>query len=145
MNSSIHAQRLCLYGVLLFLFGLLNGGLIPVLTNPRMGLSAHLAGVQNGMALLLFGLLWPRLTLSASRQKLTAQLGIASLYGIWIALLLAAIFGTSAATPIAGAGFSGSAWQELVVSALLGTGSVGIIVAVLLMLSGLRGAATADS
>lgn len=44
-------------GMLLFILGLLNGLVIPFFKNKRMGLSAHLAGVQNGMVLLLFGFL----------------------------------------------------------------------------------------
>ena len=53
------------------------------------------------------------------------------------ALALAAIFGTSRATPIAGAGFQGLPWQEIVVTALLYAGSVAVIVASILVLIGL--------
>ena len=62
--------------------------------------------------------------------------------GLRLALLLAAAFGTSAATPIAGAGFSGSAWQEALVTGLLYSGSAAIIAAALLVIYGLRKAAT---
>ncbi len=66
-------RQLLIFGVLLFLFGLLNGAVIPYFTNPRMGLSAHLAGVQNGMVLLIFGLLWPYLTLSSTTLDLSGS------------------------------------------------------------------------
>lgn len=69
-------RQLLIFGALLFLFGLLNGAVIPSFTNPRMGLSAHLAGVQNGMVLLLFGLLWPYLTLSNSTLSATHGLSL---------------------------------------------------------------------
>ena len=55
-----------------------------------------------------------------------------------LALFLAAAFGTSRATPIAGAGFQGAAWQEWSVAALLYPGSVAIMVAAALVLYGLR-------
>ncbi len=132
------ARRLCWHGALLFLLGLLTGVAVPLFTNSRMGLSAHLAGVQNGMVLLLFGLLWQRLVLSARAARAAFQLSLASLYAIWLALLLAAAFGTSATTPIAGAGHAGSTWQELVVGALLYAGSAGIIAGAGLVLMGFR-------
>jgi hydroxylaminobenzene mutase len=94
--------------------------------------------VQNGMVLLIFGLVWQRLNL-AHRAARTAELAsIFSMYAIWGALFLAAVFGTSRVTPIAGAGFEGAAWQELLVAVLLYTGSAGILVGAGLVFWGLR-------
>lgn len=58
------SSTLCFTGVLLFLLGLLNGLAIPHLRSPRLGLSAHLTGVQSGTFLLAAGLLWARLAIS---------------------------------------------------------------------------------
>jgi len=58
------ADLLCFAGVLLFLLGLLTGFAIPALRSPRIGLSAHVASIQSGIALVAFGLVWPRLALS---------------------------------------------------------------------------------
>ncbi len=127
MNTDETIGRLCWHGALLFLFGLLTGAVIPGFSNSRMGLSAHLAGVQNGMVLMLFSYLWPRLSLTDALRRATFAMGTASMYAIWLALLLAAVFGTSRATPIAGAGYSGSAWQESLVTGLIYTGSIAII------------------
>ena len=91
-----------------------------------MGLSAHLAGVQNGMVLLIFGLMWHHLKVGEVWRKLARWLSIFSMYAIWFGLLLAAVWGTSKSTPIAGAGYEGSETQELVVSALIQVGSVAI-------------------
>jgi hydroxylaminobenzene mutase len=140
MDPSRHARLLCLYGVILFFLGLLNGGVVSVFSNPRMGLSAHLAAVQSGMALLLFGLLWPRLSLADVTQRIASWACILSMYAIWVALLLAAIFGTSDATPIAGSGFHGARWQESLVTAILYPGSAGSIAGVALILLGFRNA-----
>jgi hydroxylaminobenzene mutase len=138
MLTNDSALRLCRHGALLFVLGLVNGGLVSVLTNSRMGLSAHLAGVQNGMVLLIFGLVWQRLSLSRRALRVAEQSSIFSLYAIWGALLLAAVFGTSRATPIAGAGFEGALWQEVLVAVLLYAGSAGIIVGAGLVFWGLR-------
>jgi hydroxylaminobenzene mutase len=133
------ARRLCLHGAILFFLGLLNGALVPAFTNTRLGLSAHLAGVQNGMVLLIFGLLWKHLALAPGRLRVAAWSSIGSMYAIWLALLLGAVFGTSRATPIAGAGHVGAAWQEALVTGLLYAGSLGILVGALLVILGLAG------
>jgi len=54
-----------------------------------------------------------------------------------VALVFAAIFGTSGMTPIAGAGFAGLLWQEIIVDALLIGGAVPTFVLCALLLRGL--------
>jgi len=132
------ARRMCWFGVLLILFGLATGGFIPLFDNARQGLSAHTAGVQNGMLLTVLGLLWRHLRLASRLERVAALASVFSLYTIWIALVLAAAFGTSRSTPIAGAGHQGEVWQETLVSTLFGAGSVALIVAILGVLWGLR-------
>ena len=143
MLTNDSALRLCRHGALLFVLGLVNGALVSTLTNSRMGLSAHLAGVQNGMVLLIFGLVWQRLSLSRRAIRVAELSSIFSMYAIWGALLLAAAFGTSRVTPIAGAGFEGQLWQESIVAILLYTGSAGILLGAGLVFLGLRADAPA--
>lgn len=88
--------------------------------------------------LLIFGLVWQRLSLSRRALRVAEQSSIFSLYAIWGALLLAAVFGTSRVTPIAGTGFEGALWQEVLVAVLLYAGSAGIIVGAGLVFWGLR-------
>ena len=135
------ARRLAWHGVLLFVLGLATGVPIAAFTNPRMGLSAHLTGVQNGMALILFGILWPQLRLTARMRTVVSVLLLASLYGLWADLTLAAILGTSHATPIAGAGHQGSAAAEFFVTAVLYVSAIALLVAAPLVLRGLGGGA----
>ena len=133
------ARRMCWFGVLLILLGLATGAFIPLFDNARQGLSAHnTAGVQNGMLLTVLGLLWRHLRLASRLERVAALASVFSLYTIWIALVLAAAFGTSRSTPIAGAGHQGEVWQETLVSTLFGAGSVALIVAILGVLWGLR-------
>ena len=138
MPTNDSALRLCRHGALLFVLGLVNGALVSALPNSRMGLSAHLEGVQNGMVLLIFGLVWQRLSLSPRALRAAELSSIFSMYAIWGALFLAALFGTSRVTPIAGAGFEGAAWQEGLVAVLLYSGSAGIFLGAGLVFWGLR-------
>lgn len=132
------ARSLLFHGALLFLLGLLNGILVQVFHNPRMGLSAHLAGVQNALVLWAFGLIWPYATLAKRTQTIAAWSAIYGMYAIWLGLVLAAVFGASRSLPIAGNGYSASAIGEATVDLLVYSGSVAIISATLSLLQGLR-------
>lgn len=58
-------HRLLQAGMLLFLFALLVGLVVPTFAMPRLGLSTHLLGIMQGVFLMVLGLLWPRLRVSA--------------------------------------------------------------------------------
>jgi hydroxylaminobenzene mutase len=124
--GALLAQR----GVLLFLLGLLTGLGQGVYRNPRVGLSAHMTGVQSGTVLIAFGLLWPYLGIASGWAAPVAHTLWLSFYAIWFALVLAAIFGASKVLPIAGKGFGAKPWQEALVSTVMIAGSVACIVAV---------------
>ena len=49
MNSI--PQQLLICGTVLFLVSLVMGFAMPILTNPRMGVEAHVTGLASGMAL----------------------------------------------------------------------------------------------
>ena len=128
-------KQLLFSGALLFLLGLLQGVVIPYFTNTRMGLSAHLAAVQSAMALMVFGAIWTQVLLSEVQLKLAAWASIFSMYVVWLGLTLAGILGTSKATPIAGAGFEGSAAAELLTEVIITLGAgAGVIGAGLIVL-----------
>ena len=126
---------LCLSGVVLFLLGLLTGLAIPALRSPRIGLSAHLTGVQSGTFLIACGLLWPRLSLGSWSGAVGHTLWV-SLYAVWLSLLLAGFFGAGRGLPIAGQGITTTAMKQGVVSVLLIGGSLAVLVAVAAMLVG---------
>jgi hydroxylaminobenzene mutase len=62
---------------------------------------------------------------------------VAGLYAIFVSLFLAALWGTSQATPIAGAGHQASRLRELVVTLVLTSGSLASAVSAALLLWGL--------
>lgn len=131
-------RRLLWHGMLLFVLGLLTGLFQQYLTNPRMGLSAHLEGIMNGTFLLALGAAWPQVRLSprvSSAAYWTALLGT---YGNWAVTILAAAFGTAAMTPLASAGYRGESWQETAVTiGFVGIG-IAVLIAAVLFLFGFR-------
>ncbi len=109
-------RRLIWHGVFLVLLGLLSGAVVPVVRNPRMGLSAHLGGTLDGMLLVLFGLMWANLRTSSRLAIVTFWVVLLAAYAGWTAQLLAAAFGMSWGMPLAGAGNVGTWWQETLVA-----------------------------
>lgn len=139
MANLAHRQRQLLFGgALLILIGLFSGALIPAMSTARSGLAAHLAGVQGGMLVMLFAFAWPHLDLSAGREKTAFVCTLLSNYVLYAALQLAAVLGTSRSTPIAGAGNAGTELQEALVDVLLFVGAGSAIVALVLIVIGLR-------
>ena len=128
---------LCASGMVLFLLGLLTGFAIPALRSPRIGLSAHLTGVQSGTFLIACGLLWPRLSLGRWDGAVGHTLWL-SLYAVWLSLVLAGLFGAGRGLPIAGQGITTTTAKQAVVSVLLIGGSLAVLVAVAAMLVGWR-------
>src|SRR5215467_1573139 len=106
-----HNRRLMWHGMLLFLLGLITGLLEQRFTNVRMGLSAHLEGVVNGILLLALGAAWNEVRLS---HPVKVTVYCTALY--WLATSIAAAFGTAANSPITSAGHSDQPWEESVVA-----------------------------
>ncbi|MEZ0150504.1 MAG: hypothetical protein AB9Q18_09760 [Candidatus Reddybacter sp.] len=123
MNNYL-SRKIIAAGAILFLFGLITGFIIPILENSRMGLAGHLEGVMNGTFLIAVGAVWTRLVLSTGFARLAFWLLLYGTYANWLLVVLAAFFGTSEMTPIAGAGYSGLPWQETLIT--VGLSSVGI-------------------
>jgi hydroxylaminobenzene mutase len=138
-SGADRGRRLLWHGALLLLLGLLAGVAGPYLTNPRMGLAAHLGGVTNALLLLVLGLAWREVALSPRLATLAFAALLAGGYGNFATTLVAALLGTSTLTPIAGSGFRSEPWQEALVGAgLIGVG-VAMLVAVVLLLVGFGG------
>jgi (hydroxyamino)benzene mutase len=131
-------HRLIQLGLVLFLLGLLVGFAIPLVKNPRMGLTSHLEGLLNGMVLILLGLVWPRVALAPGMLKATFWLAIYATFANWMATLLAAIWGAGRSMPIAAPEPTATSFQENIVDALLLSLSFSMVVACGLVLWGLR-------
>jgi hydroxylaminobenzene mutase len=134
----VKKRALLWHGMLLFLLGLLVGLIEEKFTNPRMGLAAHLEGVMNGTFLVALGAIWADVRLSARSKASAYWSALYGTYGNWATTSAAAIFGTAAMSPITATGHSGQAWQENVVTFGFASTGIAIIVALVLILSGLR-------
>jgi hydroxylaminobenzene mutase len=136
-------RRLIWHGMFLFLLGLLTGLVETKFSNPRMGLAAHLEGLMNGIFLVALGSVWGEVRLSRRWKSAAFGAALIGTYGNWAVTVLAAVFRTTALTPIAGAGQGGLPWQEaLVAGGFSGVGIV-IIASSVMILWGLRGRAKA--
>ena len=123
------ARKLMALGAILFFLGLISGLLVPVMTNPRMGLAGHLEGVMNGIFLIAVGAVWSRVRLPSGLAPWTSRLLGFGAYGNWFFVSLAAAFGASRTMPMAGAGYAALPWQESVVT-------TGLTIFALAMLAG---------
>ena len=130
-------KKLIFLGAVLFLLGLFQGALIPSFHNPRMALSAHLAAVQSGMAMIIFGLIWNLVRISENWLKVAFYTNFLGMYVVWIAISLGAILGASRSLPIAGAGFAATPSNELLVQVLVSAGAGLAVVSVCLIVLGL--------
>lgn len=122
--------------MLLFLFGLLIGLFIPMMTNPRMGLSAHLEGIMNGMFLVILGLIWNKLVVNEKWLTSAFWLTIYGSFANFVAVSIAAITGAGEMMPIAG-GKAGTSVAEGLISFLLVSLALAMIVVCLIVLIGL--------
>lgn len=132
------SARLLFAGILLFIIGIFSGIGAQLFMNPRLAVSGHLEGVLNGMFLLLIGLVWKRLVLGLSAQRIAFALLLFGTYANWFLTMLGAAWGTKRLTPIAGAGYEAASWQELVMMGGLGIMIIGMLGGCSLVLYGLR-------
>jgi hydroxylaminobenzene mutase len=129
------SSTLCFMGALLFALGMLIGAAIPKFRSPRIGLSAHLAAIESGLGLIAFGLLMPHLAISTGWAGAIGYTLWVSLYVMCAGLLFAALFGTGKVFPIAGGGQPAKPWQENTATTLIAIGSLGSLVAIVVLLS----------
>jgi (hydroxyamino)benzene mutase len=130
-------RHLMWHGMFLFLLGLLTGLVEQRFTNVRMGLSAHLEGLFNGIFLIALGAIWTEVRLPPWAKATAYWAALYGTYVNWLVTTLAAVFGTAASTPIASAGHSGQPWQESLVAAGFLSVAIVIIACSLLVLWGL--------
>lgn len=136
MNKQAQQSRQLIFlGLLLFLLGLITGLIVPFFKNPRMGLSAHLEGVMNGMFLMILGLVWNRLQLSAKLLSTTLALALYGTFANLVAIMIAAATGEGKMLPIAG-GKEGTGVTEILITALLVTLALSMIAVCMLVLIG---------
>jgi hydroxylaminobenzene mutase len=139
-QASRQGRHLLQGGILLFLFALLVGLLIPKFAVPRLGLSVHLLGIMQGTFLAVLGLLWPKLKLTYRMSWVGFWLILYGFLAAWIANVLAGVWGAgSSLLPMVAGQAQGSPLQEGIIMIGLRTAAMSQITALLVVLWGLRG------
>jgi hydroxylaminobenzene mutase len=137
--SSRQGHRLLQLGMLVFLIALLVGLAVPQFAVPRLGLSAHLIGIMQGLFLMVSGLLWPKLQLTRAMARAAFWLAVYGCFAAWTANVLAGVWGAgNSMLPIAAGAARGSTLQEGIIAIGLRTAAVSLISAAMLILWGLR-------
>lgn len=85
------------------------------MANSRMGLSAHLEGVMNGMFLIILGQIWHKIKLNERWSSSVYWLMLYSAFANFTAVTISAITGVGKMMPIAG-GVEGSTLLEGLIS-----------------------------
>lgn len=137
-TAAARVQRnLLRLGAGLFLLGLLSGLVTQAMANPRMGLSAHMQGITNGVFLIALGAAWRHVRLGRRLQWAAFWLLAYGTVMNWLATSLAALWGTGQMTPIVSPEPSAPPWQEAIVSAGLLTLTLAMLAGIVLVLIGL--------
>ena len=131
------ARDLLKLGFVLITLGLLTGLIVQKTANPRMALASHLEGVFNGLLLVALGLVWPRLDVAHGWLVAAFWLAVYSTYANWLTTLLASVWNAGRLMPIAAPNRHGTVLQERVIAGLLGTLSLAIIAACVIVVVGL--------
>jgi (hydroxyamino)benzene mutase len=132
-------------GFILFTLALLTGIAVPAFLNPRMAVATHLTAVLNALLLIALGLTWELLALGAVQAKLTRAAFLYGGYVSWGASCLAAAWGTSHFTPLAGAGHAAAPWKEALVGDLQISVVLVILAGAVSVVYGLRSTAGANA
>jgi len=127
-------------GFVLFTLSLLTGFAVPAFLNHRMAVAAHLTGVVNALLLIALGFAWGLLTMGPLQTELTRGAFLYGTYANWATACLAAAWGTSRLTPLAGAGYAAAPWKEGVVQAIQVILAVVIVSGAVSVVHGLRSA-----
>jgi len=125
------------HGMVLFLLGLFTGFAEQQFANVRMGLAAHLEGVMNGTFLLALGAAWSGIRLSQRAEWIAFWTVLYGTYVNWVVTTLAAVFGTTALSPITG-GKGGKPWQESLINTGFMTVGIAIVAASIMLIWGFR-------
>jgi hydroxylaminobenzene mutase len=135
ITQSNHANFLIFLGLFLLFLGLFIGLFVHNFANPRMGLSAHLEGIMNGMFLIIMGLLWKKLMLSKRWLHIAFWLALYGTFANFITVVISAVTGFGKMMPIAG-GQEGTPLIETFISFLLISLSLSMLAVCILALVG---------
>lgn len=127
------SNKLVLYGMILFLLGLLIGLMVPAVANPRMGLAAHMQGITNGIFLIVMGLIWHKIAISDRLLKTSYWLVLYGTFANLAAVFISAVYDVGSMMPIAGGKSEDIVFDSLVTFMLITLGISMLIVSILVI------------
>jgi len=126
-------------GVSLFVFAAVEGFIIPIVPAPRLGLSVHTLSALQGLMLLGFGLLWPKLNLTAAKSRIAFWTYLYSSFATLIPYVMGALWGAGNSTiPLAAGPAHGTPLQETLIKVVLYSAAAPFFVSMSLVFWGLR-------
>lgn len=126
-------------GAALLLFVALEGFVIPALRVPHLGLSVHTLAALEAVIFLALGLTWPRLRLGAATARLAFWTYVYSSFATLVPYVLAALWSAGNTTiPLAAGAARGTPVQETVIKLMLYTAAPTFLIAIGVILYGLR-------
>jgi hydroxylaminobenzene mutase len=132
-------HRLIQLGAALLLFAALEGFIIPALPVPHLGLSVHTLAGLEAVIFLALGLTWPRLRLGATAARVAFWTYVYSSFATLVPYTLAALWGAGNTTIHLAAGPArGTPIQETIIKVTLYSAAPTFLVAIVLILYGLR-------
>lgn len=131
-------------GFVLIFLALVTGFGMPMFRSPRLGLASHVVGITGGLVLIAIGALARSFLLGSRASKVMMGAWVYAAYANWLACLVGAATGASRMTPIAGAGTTGNALSEAVVSFLLVSLAVAALIGTGLAVWGFREGRTVE-
>lgn len=138
-------RNLLRIGVALLIFCSVEGFVIPFLPFPKLGLSVHTLSALEGVLAVAFGLMWPKLNLGPTQARLAWLSFVYSTFATLVPYILAAIWGAGNSTmPLAAGAARGTPTQEMIIKIVVYTAAPTILVALGLILWGLRNAERAE-
>jgi (hydroxyamino)benzene mutase len=110
---SRQGQLLLQIGVGLFLFTSFWGFFISGLPAPQLGRSVHTLAALQGVMLIAFGLLWPKLRLGLGSARVGFWFLLYSGFAILVAFVLASLWSAGSETmPLAAGGAHGTSFRK---------------------------------
>jgi hydroxylaminobenzene mutase len=111
---------------------------VPILANPRMGVSSHIEGELIGMLLIILGLIWNKVQLTDKWLKITYWSALYGTFMNWFGILVAAIFNSGKMLVVMAEGKEGTPVVEAFIGFSLISLSIAMILVSINILIGLR-------
>ena len=115
-------QGLIRWGTVLLLLSVFSGFVIPLVSDPILGLAAHIQGLLNAFMIILVGLIWSRMEIGEMGSVIVYWgLIIPGYVTLTVMVICTFLEIGGTAFPIVGGGHTGTPFQERVINIIMDT------------------------